>query len=66
MARTICRSEKIGESTFSILYKGAEIQVDVSHKNGIYETYNFVNSDKEKVTRFMSSKILKNELRKNS
>ena len=52
MSRTICKSGKIGDSTFTILNQGSEIYVDVSYENATYETHHFINSNKERVKRF--------------
>jgi hypothetical protein len=63
MSRTICKSGKIGDSTFTILNQGSDVYVDVSYKNAIYETYHFVNSEKIKVQRFIETKIFEIEKR---
>jgi len=63
MARTICKSGKIGNSTFTIFNQGSEVYIDVSYKNATYETHHFINSNKERVKRFIDTKISESEKR---
>jgi hypothetical protein len=63
MSRTICKSGKIGDSTFMILNQGSEVYVDVSYDNAIYEKHYFINSKKGKVERFIETKISESERR---